>query len=414
MNRVLLIEDGSTLRKLLKQVIQEKLGIPVDACETMAEAVKHLNECQDYFAALVDLHLPDSPDGEVIDEVLKHKLPTIVLTGDFDETKSQEFLKKGALDYIIKDSHYSFKYALKLLDRLRRNQYCKILMVDDSATSRTMTSKMLKRQLFPVLEAEDGLQALELLEKHKDIRLVLTDYNMPIIDGFELVRSIRSQFDNRAIAIVGISGSNDKALSAKFIKHGADDFITKPFVPEELQCRIFRTLETMELMEEIKQNANRDHLTQVYNRGYMYEYGEPMLKRARDEQSDFSLAVVDIDNLKDINESYGHRAGDAILKQLANALKTVFSKCTTIRLGSEDFCLIMPGLDNQTAQERLNKLKERMEQSAMNWEGDTIWFSFSAGVTSILADTLEKQLDTAVLLLREAKESGRNLVVGDD
>ncbi|WP_156498592.1 response regulator, partial [Oleiphilus sp. HI0079] len=129
MPKFLIVEDSSIVAKILKHLLKEHPSLDYDIATTAAEARTLLERNRSaYFAALVDLNLPDAPDGEVVDECISQSLPTIVLTGNFDETKRQEIFKKRVVDYIVKESRFSYEYAIKLLNRLHRNKEIKILV----------------------------------------------------------------------------------------------------------------------------------------------------------------------------------------------------------------------------------------------------------------------------------------------
>jgi PleD family two-component response regulator len=120
-----------------------------------------------------------------------------------------------------------------------------VLIVDDSATARALLSSRLKRYNFRVSVAESGGKALEILKANRDIGLVITDYNMPDIDGFELTRRIRANIGSHELRIIGVSSSSNRLLSARFLKAGGNDFMLRPFIDEEFYCRVNQNLDTL-------------------------------------------------------------------------------------------------------------------------------------------------------------------------
>ncbi|MCE2573194.1 diguanylate cyclase [Motilimonas eburnea] len=415
MKKILVIEDSSTVRNILLQVIEKKLNVPVDTAESMAQCRALIKEhgSEAYFAAMVDLNLPDAASGEAVAYTLAHQIPSIVLTGDYNETMRNKLLNMGVVDYVIKDSTYSFNYAISLLQRLHKNQRIEVLVVEDSSVARSYLEGLLKQHLFQVYTANDGHEALQVLAQHPHIKLLLTDYNMPNVDGFQLVQQLRKHYDKNQLAIIGLSSADDTSLSARFIKHGANDFLTKPFIHEELYCRVNQTLDHMELIAEIQDAANRDYMTKLYNRRYLFNYGSELHARAK--QGDISLAVtiMDIDHFKEVNDTYGHEAGDIVLKHFANMLATCFPKSLVARLGGEEFCILMQETDNEQASYRLNKFRERLAQSPITAAEDEIWVTASFGVSNFIGDSLDSQINRADKLLYEAKNDGRNRVYND-
>ena len=129
MYKVLVVEDSVTVRKIVNKLIEENPHFTCDLCEDLAEAKSALESGTEYLAAIVDLNLPDAPRGESVELALSHNVPTIVLTGNFDEFTRAQLLDQGVLDYITKESRYSYLQVSKLVDRLRKNLNTKVLVV---------------------------------------------------------------------------------------------------------------------------------------------------------------------------------------------------------------------------------------------------------------------------------------------
>ena len=137
MKSILVVEDSAIVMKVLRHVLARSSLIHPVYASSLYEA-KALVESGEYafFAALVDLTLPDAPNGEVVDYTLALKLPTVVLTGSFDAERREVLLAKGIVDYVTKEGRFSYQYALGVLHRLIKNQTIKVLIVDDSSTQR--------------------------------------------------------------------------------------------------------------------------------------------------------------------------------------------------------------------------------------------------------------------------------------
>lgn len=258
MPQVLIIEDNRALAAMAKAHIEEKEGFSA-VIATSRDGAKTLldNKSLQFAAAIVDINLPDAPDGEVVPDILDAGIPAIVMTGAFKEELRDQMLKLGVVDYVVKQGIHSFRYACNLVERIHRNRSIKVLVVDDSPSATALLTHALEQQKFIVLSAESGEHALGVLEQHPDTRLVITDYNMPGMDGFELCQQIRRNYEKRQIAIIGLSGTNKAGLSNRFLKSGANDFLSKPFSYEELFCRINHNLELIEQFETIQSGINR-------------------------------------------------------------------------------------------------------------------------------------------------------------
>jgi diguanylate cyclase (GGDEF)-like protein len=413
--KILVVEDSQMVMKVIRHVMAQEPTIEAYYAESFAQAKEVYEEVKDeLFAALVDLNLPDAPDGEVVDYMLDMGVPTIVLTGSFDEERREELLSKGIVDYVTKEGRYSYTYAVHMIKRLSKNQDIKVLVVEDSATSRNFICDLLRRHLFQVLEAGDGREAIKVLLQHPEVKLLITDYNMPNMDGFELVQTLRGKYDKSDLIIIGLSAEGQGALSAKFIKNGANDFLCKPFYHEEFHCRVMHNVESLELIEQIQDAANRDHLTKAYNRRYFFEMGEALYQQAKEKDTPLAAVILDIDHFKNINDTYGHEVGDTALKQFSACLDENLGRFLVARAGGEEFFALIPGLDNEKAVAFIDKLREIMAASPVYVNDEAIPITFSAGVSNQLMDTLDEQLNMADSYLYRAKEAGRNLVVGDD
>ncbi len=415
MKRVLVIEDSAMVTKVIRHVISQDAEIEAIYVSSFAQAKFAYEQMKDdLFAALVDLNLPDAPNGEVVDYMLERKVPSIVLTGSFDEEKREALLSKGIVDYVTKEGRYSYNYAVNLINRIHANQNMKVLVVDDSATSRNFITDLLQRQLFQVLEAENGVEAIKVLLENPDIRLLITDYNMPVMDGFELVKNLRYKYEKSDLIIIGLSGEGQNSLSTKFIKNGANDFLMKPFCHEEFQCRVMHNVESLELIEKIRDSANRDYLTGAYNRRYFFEVGQQMYDSAVENGTPLASVVLDLDNFKRVNDTHGHEAGDLILKRVTQVLNDALGRFLVARAGGEEFFVLLPGLDNEQAISLINKVRQIVVATPVVFDEEEIYFTFSAGITNKLKDTIDEQINWADVLLYRAKEAGRDIIIGDD
>lgn len=252
-NSLLVIEDSHIQSKIICQRFESLTPFTLLAAHSMAEAESLLEKRRDgIFAAVADLNLPDAPDGETVDLCLSHNTPCIVLAASFDEELRKKFLAKKVADYFLKGSIDDLEPLVAAVERLYRNHSVRALVVDDSATQRAMVKKMLAVQCIVSLEAGDGVAALEALENEPDIRLVITDFNMPRMDGIQLVQEIRKKRAISQLAVIGLSSVGSGPLTARFLKNGANDFLTKPFEAEEFYWRVNQTLNILDVMQELR------------------------------------------------------------------------------------------------------------------------------------------------------------------
>lgn len=415
MQKVLIVEDSPIVAKILLHMAKQEIEYEAVLATTFAEArSKYTENDGAFFAAIVDLNLPDAPDGEVVDFTLKNKIPTIVLTGSFDEERRESLLSKGIVDYVTKESRYSYQYALRLVNRLRDNESVKVLVVEDSSTTRNYITGMLSRHLFKVVEAVDGIDAIKVLLSNPDIKLLITDYNMPNMDGFELVKNLRCKYEKFDLIIIGLSAEGQGSLSAKFIKTGANDFLSKPFNPEEFYCRINHNIESLELVEKIRDVANRDYGTNVYSRRYFFQQAEELWESARNNNTLLALAVINLDNFKELNERYGNSFADSVLKKVAAMLEKALFRFTLARSSGKEFYVLLPGLDNIKAVTLLDKVRGIVaRENFLTNDGET-YVTCSIGVSNSLHERLLDQIASAEELMSHAKQAGKNIVFGEE
>lgn len=416
MNKILVVEDSDMVIKVLRHLVQTLLPDYQAIYAANMEQVKQVcDEHQDsFFAALVDLNLPDAPDGEVVDYTLSKKIPTIVLTGSYDEKKREQLFSKGIVDYLTKEGRYAYSKAVEMILRLEKNQQIKVLVVDDSDMARKQVVNLFKRHLYQVLQAEDGVEAIKVMLENPDIKLLITDYNMPRMDGFELVKNLRYKYDKTDLIMIGVSGESSEALSAKFIKHGANDFLHKPFHPEEFYCRINHNIEFLELVEKIAFNASHDHLTGLYHRAQFFNLGREQYKAAVEKQSLLTAVVINIDQFRRVNTEYGNDWGDQALKQIAQSLQGMLGRFLLARADADDFYVLLGGLDNEKVLSLISKVKQLVASENILINNQEMHFTFSAGVTNNLGQALDQQIARAILYMQRAKDAGGNMVIGDD
>ncbi|MBF0285430.1 MAG: response regulator [Magnetococcales bacterium] len=245
------------MASLFKSRIEQALGVEVVLAASFAAARKTLESSPIPFAlALLDLNLPDSPDGEIVDYVQSLGVPSIVLTGSYQKNVRQHVQKKGVLDYFVKDNIGVVDAVIHAITRFRRNKRVRLLVVDDSRSSRKMLSQFLAQYGFSPLEAEDGRQALEVVARH-GADVIISDYEMPGMDGVGMLKKLRTRHSRDDVAVIGLSSHTDQNLAVQFIKAGANDFLAKPYQPEEMLCRVYQNIDMIERRRELEQLVER-------------------------------------------------------------------------------------------------------------------------------------------------------------
>jgi len=411
MERILIVEDNKALAKVISKRIKESLDFEVDIAYSLNEAKLFLKRYT-YFLALLDLKLPDDSDGEVVDYVLSKDTKVIVLSGNIDKEFRMKMLEKNIIDYINKSGVHDLHYVVQSIQRLQKNQLHKVLVVDDSILFRKQMFKMLENLLFTVFTAKHGEEALEIIAEHPDISLVITDYHMPKMDGFKLTQEIRQIYKKEDLSIIALSSNSDSEINAMFLKHGANDYITKPFSKEEFSCRINNIVEALENLNIVTNNANRDFLTGLYNRRYFFTNMNEYIEN-NEEQQNYAIAMVDIDFFKKINDTHGHDNGDKVIVALANILTSNTNQHDIVsRFGGEEFCIILKDIDKDKAEDILNRLRETVENTIVYTDkNEKISFTISTGAVMNSEKSLNDSIVDADAMLYQAKETGRNKVI---
>lgn len=414
--QIILKESNTAFAKAVAAKIYKDIGCEVHIVKDFDSLKKAIAlNSNNFFVGIFDYSSDKPSDMEAIDFALSVKLPTIVLTEGFDDDTRDQLLTKNIVDYVLKRSVDDIDYLVRLIRQLHKNSSTEVLVADDSSVYRKSLSDILRNQLFTVYEAKDGEEALALIKKHKDIKLVLTDYFMPKVDGFELVTKLRKTKSKDELAIIAISGDTSEMVVSKFLKYGANDYIKKPFSKEEFVCRINNHIEHIALIEFQKELANFDFLTGLYNRKYMMGAGETLHANAVRGNIDFIVGMMDIDNFKSINDRYGHDVGDMVIKNFAHCLNECFRKSDVIcRFGGEEFCVLLTNVEDQYIVAAFEKLLHKVrEAKIVTRDNEIVQYTVSIGVCATLLGTFEDMLKAADERLYTAKKAGKDRVVAD-
>ncbi|WP_027488365.1 GGDEF domain-containing response regulator [Allorhizobium undicola] len=409
--RILLIEDSPAMSALLMSHLQKSVSAEIVHCRSHSEAESAL-QSQDFTVAITGMNLPDAPNGEILNLLCSKNIPTVLFSASVIDDLVKNYASRRLVDYIVKDGVTSVEKVATCVVRVINNRSTAILVVDDMKTSRSELSSFLKGQNFLVFEASTGKEALRILGGNPAIELVVTDYFMPDMDGYELTQTIKTIYGSDRLRIIGVSASTDRRLSASFLKAGASDFIYRPFLPEELQCRINNNVETLLQLKRLRYMAERDFLTSLYNRRLFFERAENFLASG----TKGAIAILDIDHFKSLNDTYGHETGDRVLKAVASLLAKGQSegRYLAARIGGEEFALLFMKTDRDGAIAIAQALLSDIQGMALDHAKGPIRITASIGVVKLAPDEpLDNQLNAADQMLYLAKSRGRNRLCSD-
>lgn len=414
--KVLLKESDAAFAKAVAAKIFKDLNCEVHIVKDFAELKEALEDSDNsYFIGIFDYVSDASEDMEAMDFALSKSLPIIAMTQSFDDDTRDILLSKNIVDYVLKRSVDDIDYLIRLIRQVARNSTIEVLVVEDSSVYRKKLANILKNQLFITYEAKGGEEAIEIIKEHENIKLVLTDYLMPKMDGFELVTRLRKTKSKDELAIIVISSDTSEIVVSKFLKFGASDYIKKPFSKEEFICRINNHIEYISLVEFHKELANYDFLTGLYNRKYLVDAGKTLHANAMRGNIEFIVGVLDIDNFKSINDRYGHDVGDMVIKDFARLLKGCFRSSDILcRFGGEEFCVLLTNVDDQYIDFTFGKLIHSVRNSEIvSKQQEIIRYTVSIGVCATLQDSFDEMIKIADEKLYEAKRAGKDRMVTD-
>lgn len=291
-----------------------------------------------------------------------------------------------------------------------------ILIVDDNPLTLQRLADFLENQGYSVATCMGATEAKHhLFQSIPD--LIILDIIMPEEDGYQLCRWIRQEPRLKYIPIIFVTAKTDLNDKIIGLQSGGDDYITKPFAPEEIAARIAGMLQRMQVFYDM---SMRDDLTNAYNRRYFNERLEEEINRSGRNHRSFSIAVMDIDSFKSVNDTYGHQVGDYVLVQLVRFIQARLRKSDFVaRFGGEEFVLLLPETPGANAFSLMERLRLQLMETVFPYHdqvtGDykELHITVSAGIATCPDDAKSgaNLLDLADKALYAAKSQGRNAVV---
>lgn len=292
----------------------------------------------------------------------------------------------------------------------------RVLIADDDALSLRILQDSLQAWNYDAVLARNGLEAWEILQLSDAPNLVILDWVMPGMDGLDICRNVR-KMNRNYVYIILLTAKASREDIILGLESGADDYMIKPFYPEELKSRLKIGQRIIDLEQRIMRLARTDYLTGLLNRRAFMERLESENSRAQRENKPLSLIVMDIDHFKMVNDSYGHQVGDLVLQELAATISRTCRLYDFVgRYGGEEFIICLPGAGQANACLTAERMRTAIENAEMLIPDQDVVVKITAsfGVASLQPgdepniDRLIKRADDA---LYKAKRQGRNRVV---
>jgi two-component system cell cycle response regulator len=417
--RALVVEPSRMIRNVLVALFS-KNNVSATAVETAGEALAALEaESVDFLCFSMQLSDMTGTDFYVLakerDLIGKH--PSVMLTSA-QEGVTETAIALGVTECFFKSEPAVFEDYVKRWAESSSVQFSgEVLLVEDSKVQAAYLEKLISAMGLKTTRVTSGKECLQMVVQRK-FDLVMVDYMLEgALTGLGVIRGIRA-LEGRTgkLPILAISGFDDVTRRVEMLRVGANDFILKPVVPEEFKVRVGNLVQLRQALDYLEEQhrilyemAMHDRLTSVYNRHYVNESMPSLLREASDTGKPLSIAMMDIDHFKRINDSYGHAMGDSVLVAMANVLcEHAGENGMVARMGGEEFMLVLPGCDGFSGANRVEKIREAIE----DLEPSGLRVTASFGVAQLRpGEGYESLLGRADAALYDAKREGRNQVI---
>jgi diguanylate cyclase (GGDEF)-like protein len=297
----------------------------------------------------------------------------------------------------------------------------RVLVADDDPVTLRLLQAQLEKWGHEAIVCANGVDAWEMLTRENSPRLVILDWMMPGIDGVNICRNIRKVGQKTYFYLILLTSKDQRDDIVEGLEAGADDYITKPFNPNELKVRIRAGARIIQLQEELMEalkvsefQATHDGLTGLMNRTAILKTLKLELERSKRESRPLAVAIGDLDRFKQVNDLLGHLAGDAVLVEITKRITSTLRPYDSAgRYGGEEFIIVLPGCDSNNAKNIADRLRSAIAASPIRTTEGPINCTMSFGVTVAdgkEATDLDSLIQTADEALYRAKRLGRNRV----
>ncbi len=400
--RILVVDDSQTIRMRIREELEHG-GYEVLEAKNGLEALIHAASPSPPDLITLDIEMPKMNGFETCRKLREthyarffaksedHRVPIIFITGNDTIADRKKGFELGAVDFVSKPFQEGEVLSVvnKILNPPIMRNGISALVADDNIVARKIAALCLTREGIEVHEAADGKQAYDIICASEDrLDIVITDLVMPNMDGMQLCKRIRQDLGKQDIPIIVLTAMSDLSEILEVFKVGASDYLVKPFSKEELlarinvhieRSRVNRELrETITLLKEANEKIEKmsivDPLTGCFNRGYLNKQIQMEIKRAMRYGNPLSIILSDIDHFKNVNDTYGHQTGDAVLIQFVKYLQNSIRREVDwiARSGGEEFLIVLPETTLSNVQVVAEKLRISVSSQPIHCEAEQI------------------------------------------
>jgi len=361
---------------------------------------------------ILDLMVPNTSLEdifEVAQTFVKRGIKVFIFSGKDDFTSRLHSVRAGIHSYVTKPADIpSLVGMIRDHLNLNINKPTHILIVDDQISVAEFYATIIEQAGMKVTIETNPYEVLSILQSSMP-DLLLLDLNMPDVNGDELAAVIRQQEQFQTIPILFLSANAHPDKKTDLLEIGSDDLLSKGMPPEELIRHIRSRVDRAKILTAM---MYQDSLTGLLNHAQIQTAAERVFMQSKRNNAIFTIAMIDIDNFKSVNDTYGHLTGDRVIKALAQLLQQRLRITDYIgRFGGEEFLLVMPDMNIHDAGRLINSLRKAFTLIDFKESDKSFNVSFSAGVAENIGQaTFMEQIKVADEALYRAKERGRNVV----
>lgn len=402
-------------QELAKEIVSQlkHFDYEVETFSSIAKAIDALKHKLPA-AMIIDVQLPEGefagPDFALLfNQFSRTHVPSIFISNRDDWHARLAAIQANGNAYLTKP--LDFNDLLEHLDKLTNKQApepFRVLVVDDMKVLAEHYALVLRHAGMQVKVVTDINDLLEVLSDFQP-ELILMDIYMPECSGLEAAKIIRQKNELLSVPIVFLSTETSQIQHASAMELGGDDFLQKPIQDDSLLTAV-RT--RAQRFRQLRSHMNHDGLTGLLNHVNIKTHLESEIARAQRQHADLSFAMIDIDDFKQVNDTYGHPVGDRVIKSVARMLKSRLRRSDLIgRYGGEEFAIILPQTDIKTAKKLLDDVRENFSQIVQQTNEVQFSCTFSVGVTQLFpSGNSDDMINDADEALYEAKNTGKNKV----